>query len=145
VSNKNWWRLGFFFILFIASAAIGLSYYAEHVEKIPPCFLCHLQRLPYFILIPLSSLALLFGWQRKGFLAIQSLLLVSFFVATYHTLVKYQILPEPLFEENMPSMKEWYILGLPAPLYNSAISLFLFLRGRVFLRCMRKKEENKDE
>ena len=140
-----------FFIVFGISALILiLSFTAEYFWELPACLLCKLQRIPYFLLIA-NSLIGIFSILKTGCLrTIQLLLIGSFFLASFHTLVEYGKVRTScqrnmqmetledfkliLVAEPKCSESSWKLLGLPASLYNATLSLFI-----VFCICFFQK------
>jgi disulfide bond formation protein DsbB len=91
------------FAVFVLSAATILgAWYFQLVVKLPPCPLCLEQRIPYYIVIPLSLLtavaALLHAPRRLiaiGLLAIIAAMLWSAALGAYHAGVEWRFWPGP--------------------------------------------------
>jgi disulfide bond formation protein DsbB len=87
-------------ILLIATGTIAGALIIE-VLGYAPCPLCLMQRWPYYIGIPLSSLALFFAlrgpkiWASASFLGLALLFAGSAIFATYHAGVEWGLWPGP--------------------------------------------------
>lgn len=132
----------FLFLVFaLAVSAIISSYSAEYLFHKSACYLCKLQRIPYFMMIPIS----LWGLSRKSrklslfFLIGTCLLSVS--LGTYHFGIQQHIFNDQCQVSSVSNLAEfhkllkskscakidWTILGIPAPLTNVIASLFLLV------------------
>ena len=91
------------FAVFVLSGATILgAWYFQLVVKLPPCPLCLEERIPYYIVIPLSLLtatAALVRTPRKliavGLLAIIAAMLCGAALGTYHAGVEWKFWPGP--------------------------------------------------
>jgi disulfide bond formation protein DsbB len=91
------------FAVFVLSGATILgAWYFQLVVKLPPCPLCLEERIPYYIVIPLSllmALATLVQAPRKliavGFLAIIAAMLYGAALGAYHAGVEWRFWPGP--------------------------------------------------
>ncbi len=91
------------FVVFVLGGATILgAWYFQLVVKLPPCPLCLEERIPYYIVIPLSLLtafAALVQAPRKliavGFLAIIAAMLCGAALGTYHAGVEWKFWPGP--------------------------------------------------
>ena len=139
-------------ILGLSSFCLCLSLFAEHILNQPPCALCLAQRTLHLCLalaalaaISLPALSSLSRLVRKACLAI---LLMSFAVASYHTLVQWKIVEDRckarFTSKTVAAYKDflsrascsengWKIGPIPASRANGAASLgfyCLLLRTR---------------
>ena len=140
-------------VVFAGSAATILgAWYFQYVLGLPPCPLCLEERLPYYIVIPLSLLLAIAAIVRAprvliivGFLAIIAAMLCSAALGAYHAGVEWLWWPgptdcsgpisdftaKPLLDQ-LRTMRivrcdeaAWRFLGLSLAGYNALISLAL--------------------
>jgi disulfide bond formation protein DsbB len=140
--------------VFAGSAATILgAWYFQYVLMYPPCPLCLEERLPYYIVIPLSLLLAIAAFVRMprtliatGFLAIIAAMLVSAALGAYHAGVEWRWWPGPTdcsgpitdftakgaLLDQLRSIRvvrcdeaAWRLLGLSLAGYNVLISLAL--------------------
>jgi disulfide bond formation protein DsbB len=140
--------------VFAGSAATILgAWYFQYVLMYPPCPLCLEERLPYYIVIPLSLLLAIAAFVRVpraliavGFLAIIAAMLVSAALGAYHAGVEWRWWPGPTdcsgpitdftakgaLLDQLRSIRvvrcdeaAWRFLGLSLAGYNVLISLAL--------------------
>jgi disulfide bond formation protein DsbB len=140
-------------VVFAGSAATILgAWYFQYVLGLPPCPLCLEQRLPYYIVIPLSLLLAIGAIVRAprvliivGFLAIIAAMLCSAALGAYHAGVEWLWWPgptdcsgpmsdftaKPLLDQLRTirivrcDEAAWRFLGLSLAGYNALISLAL--------------------
>mgnify|MGYP000567766263 FL=1 len=123
--------------------ALTISFSAELFWKIQPCNLCKLQRLPLFMIIPLSLVGLC-GEKKRFFL---SMICLAFFIfgtlSGYHLLVQLKFITDPcVVPQNIKTLDDfkmmlnsspacstisWSIFSVPISGYNLAFSLIFFL------------------
>lgn len=85
------------FVLLSSIAALALAYVSEYVFLLKPCPLCIYQRIPYFIAIDLSIIALVLKKYRPIFLkASLFAIAISMSIAIYHVMVEQDILTGPI-------------------------------------------------
>jgi disulfide bond formation protein DsbB len=89
-------------VFVLCAATILGAWYFQLVVKLPPCPLCLEQRIPYYVVIPLSLLtavAALMHAPRQlvavGLLAIVAAMLCSAALAAYHAGVEWRFWPGP--------------------------------------------------
>jgi len=140
--------------IFIFSAATLLgAWYFQYILDMPPCPLCLEQRVPYYVVIPLSLLTAIAAPMRMpqklvavGFLVAVVAMLCSVALASYHAGVEWRWWPGPTdcsgsltdFRANGPLLDQlqsahvvrcdeaaWRFLGLSLAGYNALISLAL--------------------
>jgi disulfide bond formation protein DsbB len=140
--------------VFAGSAATLLgAWYFQYVLKFPPCPLCLEERLPYYIVIPLSLLLAIAALMRAprplvavGFGVIIAAMLVSTALGAYHAGVEWRWWPGPTdcsgpitdftakgaLLDQLRSIRvvrcdeaAWRFLGLSLAGYNALISLAL--------------------
>jgi disulfide bond formation protein DsbB len=84
-------KISYLLVLFLSLAALSLAYMFQFIGY-APCKLCMYQRIPYFILVPLSILGL---WQKTGHcyikIAITVILTAEILMAGFHTGVEHGI------------------------------------------------------
>ena len=133
-------------IVFVVSVAIlSGAYFFQYVVGLAPCQLCFWQRYPYFVIIPLSLLAMVLT--RGGPRAARALIglcglayLVGAGIAGYHAGVEYHFWPGPetctpvattieelLARETVVRCDEvpWSMLGISMAGYNFILSLLM--------------------
>jgi disulfide bond formation protein DsbB len=140
--------------IFLLSAATLLgAWYFEFVVKLPPCPLCLEQRVPYYIVIPLSLLVMVAALLRAprlllavGFLAIAAAALCGAALGAYHAGVEWHFWAGPTdcsgpvtdFTAKGPLLEQlqsvqvvrcdeaaWRFLGLSLAGYNVLVSLLV--------------------
>ena len=141
-------------VIFLLSAATLLgAWYFQLVLKLPPCPLCLEQRIPYYIVIPLSLLLAIAALVRApralvmaGLLAVAAAMLCGAALAAYHAGVEWRFWPGPTdcsgpvtdFTTKGPLLDQlqsirvvrcdeaaWRFLGISLAGYNLLISLVL--------------------
>jgi disulfide bond formation protein DsbB len=141
-------------MVFAGSAATLLgAWYFQYVLKYPPCPLCLEQRVPYYIVIPLSLALVIAALARApralitaGLLAIVAAMLISAALGAYHAGVEWRWWPGPAdcsgpvtdfaakgaLLDQLRSIRvvrcdeaAWRFLGLSLAGYNVLISLAL--------------------
>jgi disulfide bond formation protein DsbB len=140
--------------IFVVSLATLLgAWFFQFVVKLPPCPLCLEQRIPYYIVIPLSLVVVIAALLRAprgliavGFAAILVAMLVSAGLGAYHAGVEWRFWPGPAdcsgpvtdFTAKGPLLDQlrsirvvrcdeaaWRFLGISLAGYNALISLAL--------------------
>jgi disulfide bond formation protein DsbB len=140
-------------IFAVSLATLGGAWFFQFVVKLPPCPLCLEQRVPYYVVIPLSLVlaiaALLHaprGVVAAGFVVILGAALVSAGLGAYHSGVEWRFWAGPTdcsgpitdFTAKGPLLDQlgsirvvrcdeaaWRFLGLSLAGYNVVISLAL--------------------
>lgn len=136
-------RTPFQAILLTSIAIIGYVLFAQHVQHYAPCELCLRERWPWYLLIGLSLIGLLFP-SRRLLVLIGLILLVSAGLGLHHAGVEQHWWPGPaectsgssgaktIEELKAMLMKEkavqcdeiaWKFLGLSMAAYNGLVSL----------------------
>lgn len=152
--------------IFVISAATLLgAWYFEYVVKLAPCPLCLEQRLPYYIVVPLSLLLAIAALVRApraiiivGFLAIAAAMLYGASLGAYHAGVEWHWWPGPDdcsgpitdFNAKGPLLNQlqsirvvrcdeaaWRFLGISLAGYNVLVSLLLAAIAACGLRAGR--------
>ena len=159
--DKKDYFTNYFYLIFITSSLILISaYIIEIFLKHPPCKLCEYQRIPYFLLIILSPIAI-FREEKITFFYLSILLLFCVsLIAGFHSLVERKLISfdtgctsinnsfeniEELrnFLEKVPIVKcdeiSFSVLGLSLANLNLMISISLILLGIFILRIYDKK------
>ena len=153
--------------IFAASAATILgAWYFQLVVKLPPCPLCLEERIPYYIVIPLSLLIAAAALVRAprslmilGFLAVIAIMLCGAALGAYHAGVEWGFWPGPTdcsgpmtdFTKGGALLNQlqsirvvrcdeaaWRFLGVSLAGYNALISLVLAAIAVVGLRASGK-------
>ncbi len=141
-SYKNKMIYGFFICFSASLMILAFSLFQEFFNDVKPCFLCKVQRGPYFAIL-LISLFGLTGKVRNSVVtnAISACLIVGCLLASYHLLIQLGLftdfcaLPSKIhsldeFEKLLASSASskscakisWAFLGLPLSFYNILIS-----------------------
>ena len=152
------------FTVFVLGAATILgAWYFQLVVKLPPCPLCLEERIPYYVVIPLSLLTAVAALQRTprwliaiGLLAIIAVMLWSAALAAYHAGVEWRFWPGPTdcsgtvtdftkqgsLIDQLQSVQlvrcdeaAWRLFGISLAGYNVLISLVLAAFGAFGLRA----------
>ncbi len=128
----------------ISSLVLSMTLMMEFGFHQEACKLCHLQRLPYFLIL-IGSLYGLYSKRPLTVLRIlQGILTVGVLIASYHSAVIFGIVDDPcllkprptdlqsfkaLMEAPLPcSASTWQIFRIPVPIFNTLISLILFIK-----------------
>ena len=125
----------------IATIVLSLSFFVEFALGYPPCFLCWVQRALWMGLLFLALLQILAKCKARKWIIL--LLFLNLSIATYHSLIQFNILEDrckaalhvkdpadfmAALTKNPSrgcSEKSWDFLGVPAPLLNLGASLVL--------------------
>ena len=159
---KNILNVKIFLVLVLLLSLITLfsAYYIEYVMGIKPCKLCLYQRYPYFMLIFLSIIGLIF-FQNKNILYLVILTFtVSLILSIYHTGIENNIFPEftgctsdniNIYHKEIllnslnnidPSCKDvtFRIFGLSLATINILISFILVVISLILLKYYEKNK-----
>ncbi len=79
----------------VSIVSVSGSLYASEIAKFPPCILCWYQRICMYPLVVIIAIGIL-KKDRHMPLYVISLSLIGFFIALYHVLLYYQIIPESI-------------------------------------------------
>ena len=157
INSKNIFLLAVLFSIFAILSAFFMQYVLGHA----PCKLCTYQRIPYYIIILVGLITLIFPKIIKltSFLLI-FLLLAEFLVSNYHTLSTYEVIsysgcqsaeiPNDINQLKEALMSDTLIVncsnanlkyfGIPLSIYNSFFSL-MFLIVIVFNAYKEKNQK----
>jgi len=157
INSKNIFFLAVLFSIFAILSAFFMQYVLGHA----PCKLCTYQRIPYYIIILVGLITLIFPKIIKltSFLLI-FLLLAEFLVSNYHTLSTYEVIsysgcqsaeiPNDINQLKEALMSDSLIVncsnanlkyfGIPLSIYNSFFSL-MFLIVIVFNAYKEKNQK----
>ena len=91
MNDKKWFLI--FLCWLIASLSTAGSLFFSEVMKFPPCTLCWYQRILMYPLVPIFLMGL-FPFDRSVLKFSAPLVLMGWFIAIYHNLLYYKILPE---------------------------------------------------
>lgn len=85
IKNNPYW------LVFLSSAvALFLAYASEFIFNLSPCSLCIYQRIPYFILLLLSGVVIVFPGSRKYTIPLVVILyIIEISIAGYHVGVEH--------------------------------------------------------
>ena len=144
INSKNIFFLAVLFSIFAILSAFFMQYVLGHA----PCKLCTYQRIPYYIIILVGLITLIFPKIIKltSFLLI-FLLLAEFLVSNYHTLSTYEVIsysgcqsaeiPNDINQLKEALMSDTLIVncsnanlkyfGIPLSIYNSFFSLMFLI------------------
>lgn len=85
----------YWLVLLSSGAALFLAYASEILFNLSPCSLCVYQRIPYFILVLLSSAVILFSRARKYSIPLVVILyIIEISLAGYHVGVEHYWIDE---------------------------------------------------
>ena len=138
----------FYGIFFFSIVSIFFAFYLQYILGHAPCKLCIYQRVPYYLIIVIGVINLLFNKYLKFSLFLISVLLLSeLFISGYHTLSTFGIieytgcesatlpsdinqLKEALLNDSLVvtcSNANLKFFGIPLSLYNTLFSAFFLL------------------
>ena len=161
---KKYW---FYVIGLLSVIAIGSALIAEYYYNLEPCKMCLKQREPYYALIAVLIIFLIFRWQKKiwFFLGVQIITIYGLFYSIWHVGIENKILPGPStcsggldISNDTSNLKEqilskavvnceeiiWSMFGLSAATINSLLLFLIFIINAIYLwnNYGSKKEEN---
>jgi len=160
---KKYW---FYVLGLLSIAAIGSALIAEYYFFFEPCEMCLKQREPYYAIIVLFLLFLIFRWQKNiwFFIVVQILVIYGLFYSLWHVGIENKFLPGPSgcsggleSTNNAASLKDqimskavvncediiWSMFGLSAATINSLLLFLIFIINAIYLwNHGIKKEKN---
>ena len=161
---KKYW---FYVIGLLSVIAIGSALIAEYYYNLEPCKMCLKQREPYYALIAVLIIFLIFRWQKKiwFFLGVQIITIYGLFYSIWHVGIENKLLPGPSscsggldISNDTSNLKEqilskavvnceeiiWSMFGLSAATINSLLLFLIFIINAIYLwkNYGSKKEEN---
>ena len=160
---KKYW---FYVLGLLSIAAIGSALIAEYYFFLEPCKMCLKQREPYYAIIVLFLLFLIFRWQKNiwFFIVVQISIIYGLFYSVWHVGIENKILPGPSgcsggleLTNNASSLKDqimskavvncediiWSMFGLSAATINSLLLFLIFIINAIYLwNNGIKKEKN---
>ena len=121
---KNHYRLLFIILICISITALAAAYYSEYVMGLEPCPLCIYQRIPYFILIKLSIVALIIRKVSKyGVILVILTLFGACLLSGYHSGVERGIFkPTSLCASVIKIPEHLSISDIKTMLYNKGVA-----------------------
>lgn len=146
-------------IFFFSIVSILFAFYLQYILGHAPCKLCIYQRVPYYLIIVIGVINLLFNKYLKFSLFLISVLLLSeLFISGYHTLSTFGIieytgcesatlptdinqLKEALLNDKLVvtcSNANLKFFGIPLSFYNTLFSTFFLLI--IILNAYKKKK-----
>ena len=146
-------------IFFFSIVSILFAFYLQYILGHAPCKLCIYQRVPYYLIIAIGLINLLFNKYLKFSLFLISILLLSeLFISGYHTLSTFGIieytgcesatlptdinqLKEALLNDKLVvtcSNANLKFFGIPLSFYNTLFSTFFLLI--IILNAYKKKK-----
>ena len=146
-------------IFFFSIVSILFAFYLQYILGHAPCKLCIYQRVPYYLIIAIGVINLLFNKYLKFSLFLISLLLLcELFISGYHTLSTFGIieytgcesatlptdinqLKEALLNDKLVvtcSNANLKFFGIPLSFYNTLFSTFFLLI--IILNAYKKKK-----
>ena len=149
----------FYGIFFFSIVSIFFAFYLQYILGHAPCKLCIYQRVPYYLIIVIGVINLLFNKYLKFSLFLISVLLLSeLFISGYHTLSTFGIieytgcesatlptdidkLKEALLNDSLVvtcSNANLKFFGIPLSLYNTLFSAFFLLI--IIINAYKKKK-----
>ena len=150
---KKYW---FYVLGLLSIAAIGSALIAEYYFFLEPCKMCLKQREPYYAIIVLFLLFLIFRWQKNiwFFIVVQILVIYGLFYSLWHVGIENKFLPGPSgcsggleLTNNASSLKDqimskavvncediiWSMFGLSAATINSLLLFLIFVINTIYL------------
>jgi disulfide bond formation protein DsbB len=137
----------FIFVLAIAAFVLCLSYSVEYFFHSKACLLCHIQRVAYLLLIPVSLLGLCTRCKMTAVRILQTILVLGCLAACYHSAVVFGIVNDPclinpqikdiasykaVLEASPPcSASAWKLFHIPISFFNAALSISLTIAIQV--------------
>lgn len=149
----------FYGIFFFSIVSILFAFYLQYILGHAPCKLCIYQRVPYYLIIAIGVINLLFNKYLKfSLFLISVLLLCELFISGYHTLSTFGIieytgcesatlptdinqLKEALLNDKLVvtcSNANLKFFGIPLSFYNTLFSTFFLLI--IILNAYKKKK-----
>ena len=149
----------FYGICFFSIVSIFFAFYLQYILGYAPCKLCIYQRVPYYLIIVIGVINLLFNKYLKfSLFLISVLLLCELFISGYHTLSTFGIieytgcesatlptdinqLKEALLNDKLVvtcSNANLKFFGIPLSFYNTLFSTFFLLI--IILNVYKKKK-----
>ena len=149
----------FYGIFFFSIVSIFFAFYLQYILGHAPCKLCIYQSVPYYLIIAIGVINLLFNKYLKFSLILISVLLLSeLFISGYHTLSTFGIieytgcesatlptdinkLKEALLNDSLVvtcSNANLKFFGIPLSLYNTLFSAFFLLI--IIINAYKKKK-----
>ena len=146
-------------IFFFSIVSILFAFYLQYILGHAPCKLCIYQRVPYYLIIAIGVINLLFNKYLKfSLFLISVLLLCELFISGYHTLSTFGIieytgcesatlptdinqLKEALLNDKLVvtcSNANLKFFGIPLSFYNTLFSTFFLLI--IILNAYKKKK-----
>ena len=132
----------FFFLLSLSIFILLVSYGNEFSEKIKPCKLCRLQRLPHIAVIIICIFGYLSSHKEFSIKGLQTCFLLGLFLSLYHIAILYGYLSDPCKVPPQTLNKDSYfsmieagfscsksslnILKFPASFWNALICFMNF-------------------
>ena len=144
----------FSFVFIMGLGVVISSFFISLVQGVTPCFLCRLERVPYFLMVGSALVGIFINSKKKIVRLIQLWALLSVFLAGLHIGVQQKAFPDlcikrqksvvsvgeyQAFLKNQVgcSKSSWNFLGVPMTFWNGALSCALLFGVELFLR---KKE-----
>jgi disulfide bond formation protein DsbB len=143
--NRSWQvDRALILVWFYSAVAIGCSFYQQMIQGIQPCFLCQLQRLPYFLIFCLAPFGFSIHLNHVVKVFIQMCLLLSVGLAFYHLLIQFEFITDRckivqsinsqeefylMLKKSVPSCSliSWKIAGFPVTAYNLLFSILILI------------------
>jgi disulfide bond formation protein DsbB len=130
--------------------ALSCSFYQQYIAQIDPCYLCKLQRLPFFAIFLITPIGFIANFNQIACRFLQLFFLISLCLALYHLLIQFGLVNEQCIMNQTINNREdflllltkpsiscseikWKIFGMPITAYNLIFSLFFlfYLRNRI--------------
>jgi len=146
-------------IFFFSIVSILFAFYLQYILGHAPCKLCIYQRVPYYLIIAIGVINLLFNKYLKfSLFLISVLLLCELFISGYHTLstfgiIEYTGCESAILPTDINQLKEALLndklvvtcsnanlkfFGIPLSFYNTLFSTFFLLI--IILNAYKKKK-----
>lgn len=129
-------------VIIFSFVVLSISFSAEHLFKIIPCYLCKLERIPFIGMFFFSAVGVFYNRNQIPLFFLAGICLISLGLGAYHFGVQQHFFTDQCkvtsiaslddFKKilNIPSCSkvELALFGIPAPLANSICSLALFIK-----------------
>lgn len=131
-------------VVLVAAACVGVSFWAEYGWGLAPCSLCWMQRALYLVVIPAAVMGMFWKWGR---ICCLGLLCLNFLVASYQTLIQWGLIEDRCQSKRVSdfisykemlqnpgcSERQWSLGPIPASACNGIVLFGLISRRKLFL------------
>lgn len=147
----------FLFVIVLSCSVLCISFSAEYIFNKLPCYLCKLERLPYFGMLLVGLMGFSNIGKRIPFLILAAVCFISLLLGAYHFGVQQNIFHDQCKIASVATLEnfkdllhspscakiELSIFGIPAPLLNFIISASLLFFNIAALKTLGKRDAQK--